>query len=147
MSKGFQSSEYIGAPVEDVWRALTEWQQAHKWMNGIESMRGPDRRDIEPGSKVTFRARGADRESTITVWSPPKQLVLCSRQGGVTAVYEYTCSPEGEGARLTLQASCEMRGSGWRLIGPLIRYLMKRTDSGQPAALKRVFEASFDQGQ
>ena len=142
MDNGFRSSEHIPRPVEEVWAVLTDWKQAPLWMNGIDEMRGPDPQSVAEGAAVHFRARGADRESTVAVWSPTRRLVLLAQQGGVTATYEYTCEPEAGGTRVTLQAGCEMRGLGWRLIGPLIRHLMKRSDSGQIVALKRVLESA-----
>ena len=145
MGNGFRSSEHIHRPVEEVWAILTDWGHAPQWMNGIDEMSGPDPQSVAEGATVRFRARGADRESTVAVWSPPRRLVLRSRQGGVTATYKYTCEPEEDGTRVTLQAGCEMRGLGWRLIGPLIRYLMKRSDGGQIAALKRLLESGSNQ--
>jgi len=142
MGKGFVSSVHINRPVEEVWAVLTDWKQAPSWMSGIEAMQGPDPHAAAEGARITFRARGAERESTVAAWSPPNRLVLRSQQGGVTATYEYTCRAEGDGTCLTLDAGCEMQGLAWRLLGPLIRHMMKRTDSGQPAALQQLLESA-----
>ena len=142
MSDTFRVSEHIARPVDEVWGKLTDWKQAPEWMNGIEEMRGPGTDNVAEGAKVVFPTRGSEKESTIAAWSPPHRLVLCSKQGGVTATYEYTCRSEGAGTRLKLHARCEMKGIGWRLTGPLVRYLIKRTDSGQISALKRVLESA-----
>ena len=64
------------------------------------------------------------------------------KRDAVTATYEYRCEPEGDGTRVTRRARCEIRGLLWGLAGPLIRHLMKRSDSGQIAALKRVLGLS-----
>ena len=83
MSNGFQSSEHIRRPVEEVWAVLTDWKQAPLWMNGIDEMRGPDPPSAAEGATVHFRARGAERESTVAAWSPPAapSAALAARRG------------------------------------------------------------------
>ena len=139
----FRATVHIGRSMEDVWACLTNWKRAPEWMRGIEEMHAADG-PVGEGTRLVFRARGAERESTIVTWSPPRRLALRSRQGGMTATYEYTCEPEDGGTRLTLCARCEARGVGWRLASPLIGFLMKRSDSGQVAALKRLVESLPD---
>ena len=140
MSDTFRATEHIASSVEEVWACLTNWRRAPEWMRGIEAMHVIGDGPVGEGTRLAFRARGADRESTIVAWSPPHRLALRSRQGGMTATYEYTCKPENRGTRLTLRARCEARGVGWRLAGPLVRFLIKRADSGQVTALKRLVE-------
>ena len=140
MAEGFQATEHIVGSMEEVWACLTDWQRAPEWMNGIEDMHAPKGGPVGEGTRLAFRSRGAERETTVVAWSPPHQLALRSQQGGMTATYEYTCEPENGGTRLTLRARCEARGLGWRLASPVIGYLMKRADSGQVAALKHLVE-------
>lgn len=142
MSGGFQASAHVERPVEAVWRCLTDWNRAPEWMTGIDEMRPADGAAAGEGSRLKFRSRGTDRDTLIVVWSPPERLALRSVQGGMTATYEYTCAPERDGTRVTLNARCEAKGLGWRMVSPLIRLLMKRADSGQVAALKRLVETS-----
>jgi len=142
MGSGFRATEHIGRPVEEVWAFLTDWRRAPEWMAGIDGMRAAIDGAVGNGTRVVFRARGSDRDAVIVAWAPPQRLALRSTQGGMTATYVYTCKPEASGTRLTLDARCEASGLGWRLAGPLIGFLMKRADSGQVAALKRLLEAS-----
>lgn len=144
MAEGFRATEHIAHSPEAVWACLTDWRRAPEWMNGIEQMQAIGAEPVGEGTRLAFRARGAARESTIVAWSPPRRLILRSTQGGITATYAYTLEPEDGGTRLTLSARCEARGLGWRLASPLIRHLMKRSDSGQVAALKRLVEARGD---
>lgn len=140
MSGGFEATVHIARAPEEVWAHLTDWARASEWMNGVEEVRPAGDGPPGEGTRILFRSRGSERESTIVGWSPPELLALRSRQGGMTATYEYSCAPEADGTRLSLHARCEASGLGWRLAGPLIQLLMKRADSGQVAALKRVLE-------
>lgn len=140
MAEGFQATERIAGSREEVWACLTNWQRAPEWMKGIEEMRALTDGPVGEGTRLVFRSRGAERETTVVAWAPPHRLALRSQQGGMTATYEYTCEPEDRGTRLTLRARCEAQGFGWRLASPLIGFLMKRADSGQVMALKRLVE-------
>ena len=138
---GFEATALIARPVDEVWAALTDWRRAPEWMSGIDGM-AADGAATGEGTRLVFRSRGAERESTVVGWSPPNRLALQSVQGGVTALYEYACEPADGGTRLTLRAGCRAEGLGWRLALPLIGVLMKRADSGQVSALKRLIESA-----
>ena len=137
---GFTSTELVDAPPERVWQVLTDWERSPDWMPGIDSMRQEGSGPPGTGTVVVFQARGAERSSEVTAWDPPRRLALRSVQGGVTADYVYSLEPEGSGTRLTLEADCRTRGA-WRLIGPLISWLMARADRVQPTRLKAAVES------
>lgn len=142
MSIGFHVTEYIALPIEKMWGRLTDWGRMPDWMNGIDEIRLADGQEAGEGARIVFRARGAERDSVIVSWSPPERLTLRSVQGGMTAVYQYTCKADGVGTRVTLDARCQAEGLGWRMVSPLIGYLMKRSDSTQMQCLKRLVESS-----
>lgn len=138
VSRAFEVTTSIDRPVDRVWSRLTDWPHAPEWMSGVESVRADDGTAV--GATLTFRARGKDRRSEITALEPGRSIALTSVQGGVRADYIYTCVPDGEGTRVRLVADCHTSGA-WRLAGRLIRAAIRRADSGQLEALKRVLEA------
>lgn len=140
MTPGFQVSEVIERPVEEVWGFLTSWEHAPQWMKGVEWIRPAEGGPVGPGTRLRFSSRGAEHESTIVTWRPPYELTLLSTQGGITATYQYTCQPVAGGTEVKLQAGCAARGP-WRLVRPLISFMMKRADSPQVAALKEALAA------
>ncbi len=132
-------SERIGRPADEVWTVLTDWPNAVRWMNGIESMSIDG--DTVEGARIRFSTRGQDRESLITHCVPGRSITLRSEQGGVAADYTYSIEPIGESSsRVSLEAECRFSGLPMRLLAPLIRFAIRRTDGGQIAALKRVVE-------
>ena len=139
MSLTISVSETISASSEQVWKVLTDWPGAVRWMNGIESM-SIDGETVE-GARVQFFTRGRDRESVIAQCEPGRSVTLRSQQGGVTADYTYSVEAVGElSSRVSLEAECHFSGLRYRLLGPLIGFAIRRTDGGQIAALKRVIE-------
>ncbi len=137
MTVAFDVDVRIEKPPEAVWALLTDWPRAPEWMAGIDSLevRGP----TEAGSSVVFRARGKERTSELTSVEPGAALTLVSEQGPVRAAYTYSCAPDGSGTRLRLVADCEISGP-LKLLGPLLRFAVRRTDSGQPQNLKALLE-------
>jgi carbon monoxide dehydrogenase subunit G len=139
MPIAFQVEEYVARPPEVVWQCLTDWERAPEWMEGIDSMRpsGP----TVAGMQLVFEARRRSGTSEITHLVPGRELTLTARQGPVRISYRYRCEPEGEGTRVRLAAHCRIRGA-LRVLGPLLRAVVKRADSGQLRALKRFVEAA-----
>ena len=139
MPRTISVAETINRSPDQVWRVLTDWPGAVRWMNGIESM-SIDGETAE-GAHVRFFTRGQDRDSLITHCEPGRSITLRSQQGGVSADYTYSIEPAGESSsRVSLEAECHFSGLRYRLLGPLIGFAIRRTDGGQIAALKRVIE-------
>ncbi|MXV80364.1 MAG: hypothetical protein F4X58_02145 [Chloroflexi bacterium] len=139
MARTISASETIDRPADEVWAVLTDWPNAVHWMNGIESM-SIDGETVE-GARVHFFTRGRDRESVVVRCEPGRSVTLRSQQGGVTADYRYSIEQAGESSCVVrLEAECQFTGLQYLLLGPLIRFAIRRTDGGQIAALKRVIE-------
>lgn len=144
MARGFTVSESIRRPPETVWALLADPALMPLWMDSVEAMAPAQAGPLGEGSRLqarlTTRGRGADSEVRIVGWEPGRRMALSSSEGGVTAVYDYRCRPAGAGTEVTLDARCEVQGWLWRLLHPLIAFMMKRTDGKQLANLKRVVE-------
>lgn len=133
MSVAFTATQVIDRPVDTVWRVLTDWHHASDWM-GVDS--------VTPVGDTTLRfvARKRERTSEITAVRPGESITLTSVQGGVRADYTYSVVPVGDTTRATLVADVTTKPL-WRPIAPTLRMLIRRADSGQLDALKRLVEA------
>jgi carbon monoxide dehydrogenase subunit G len=141
MSQSFAVEATISKPVEEVWAVLTDWNNAHRWMSGVDRMNSSGETAI--GQTITFHARGKERTSMIVSCSPGKSVVLRSQQGGVTADYKYELHPAGpDQTRATLVANCQTKGLFWTTMSPLLKVAVRLTDRGQMEALKKVVEES-----
>ena len=145
MAKGFVVTEEIASAPDLVWAALTDPARMPLWMGSIAKVRPADPRPLAEGSRLittlaSARGKGQAREARIVAWEPESRFALASEEGGVSAIYEYRCAPSQHGTRVTLDARCTARGFPWRLLHPLIAYLMARSDGGQLKALKRLVE-------
>ncbi len=95
------------------------------------------------GHAAAAASSSDQRESTVTALHPPNRVELTSTASGVTAAYDYRLRGIDGHTEITLDAACT--ATGWILpLHPLISYVMKRVDSKQLAALKRVAESKAE---
>jgi uncharacterized protein YndB with AHSA1/START domain len=136
MTEVFTAQTTIDRPVDAVWARLVDWDSAARWMSGADALRadGP----TATGTTLVFTTRGKQRTGQIAALDPGRSITLRSVQGGVTADYIYTCAQYGEGTRVSLVADCTMTGPV-RLLSPMIRYAIRRADSGQLNAFAATF--------
>ncbi|MEM8905315.1 MAG: SRPBCC family protein [Actinomycetota bacterium] len=137
MARAFEREVVIGRPVAEVWSTLVDWSTAPRWMSGIERIaaNGP----VAPGTQLTFSARGRVRPAEI-LEAGDGRLVVRSEQGPVSATYCYEVEATPGGTRFRLTVDCDVRGP-LRLLAPLVGRTLRRTDGGQPDALRSLLEA------
>jgi len=136
MTEAFNAETTIDRPVTEVWARLVDWDEAARWMSGVEGMRAQGPTAV--GTELIFTTRGKQRSSQIAALDPGRSITLRSTQGGVTADYVYACAPDGSGTRVSLVADCEMTGPV-RLLGPVIRSAIRKADGGQLDAFAATF--------
>jgi len=136
MTAAFKAETTLEHPVDAVWKRLIDWDTADRWMPGVDAVR--TRGPVAVGSRLVFTARGKERMATVAALEPGRSLTLRSVQAGVTADYTYECVANGRGTRLGLVADCSMTGAV-RLLGPVIRFAIRRADGGQLAAFAATF--------
>lgn len=140
-TRGFKVIETIELPPNKVWSILTDWAHASAWMGPVEEIAPAGGGAVQEGTKLRFKARGGEHESTVIAFDPPNRIELTSTQSGITAAYDYRLREVDGRTEITLNATCT--ATGWiRLMHPLIAYMMKRVDSKQLAALKRIAEST-----
>ena len=93
MAPTFAVAETIERPAGEVWEALTDWSNAHRWMPGVDRMEAQG--ETAAGTEIRFHARNAERTSVIARCDAGRSRSCCgSVQGGVTAT------------RVTTRTSC-----------------------------------------
>lgn len=133
----FAAEATIAAPRDEVWATLTDWSRAPEWMDGVDDLAadGP----VTAGTMLTFTTAGRERQSSILDATPAESLTIRSVLRGITADYAYMLEDAPGGTRVSLTATCATSGVQ-RLLGPVLKDAMRRTDSGQLEALRGVLE-------
>lgn len=75
--RGFIATTRIDAPPGSVWDYITDLSHADEWM-GVQAISPPDG-PLAKGSRIGFRARGGQHESTVTALEPGRLIALTSR--------------------------------------------------------------------
>ena len=135
------TSTSVAAPPHEVWRALTDWSRAPRWMPGVQQLRASGA-TLAPGTTLTFTGRGKERTAVVEEGAAPGHLVLVARSGPVTATYRYRLLPEADGrTRLGLVAEVRV-GGPLALLAPVIRRSIAREDGVQPDRLRALVEGA-----
>ena len=135
----FKAVERIEAPAGHVWRYLTDPGLMNEWMPGVDAVRTASGGALESGAQVYFSARGAERRAAVIDFEAGRRIVLQSEQGPFTATYRYGLRPDGDTTVVDLEAHCVATGLA-RLVAPVIRSLIRRSDQNQLTALKGLAE-------
>lgn len=140
----FSVEETIDAPIDEVWRYLTETSLMQTWMPGLEQLRSHDGKPLSANSRLFFKARGRQRQSDVVAFRTCECIALRSTQGPLTATYTYGIEPagvDGGTTRVTLDADCVAKGLA-KVFAPLLRTMIRRADGGQLSRLKAVVTQS-----
>ena len=142
MANAFRVRETIDRPIETVWDFLSDLSKIPLWMTGIENAQLVSAGTPEEGARVAMMARGKKLVSTIDRFEPPHVIAFSSQQQGVFAVYTYTCEADGDHTHITLHAECFPEKWIWKLLHPIIGFLMKTADGSHLKALKHAIETT-----
>lgn len=134
----FDVRERLDAPPEIAWKHLVDWENAHRWMPGVESLHAEG--DSGVGTRLVFVTRGKERTSTITGFEPGRTVALESKQGSVAATYRYTIEPSASaGSEIRLSVALDVRGP-LRLIAPVIKHAIRKSDQVQLTRFREWLE-------
>jgi hypothetical protein len=77
MAPTFSVETTIARPITEVWAVLTDWENAPKWLGGIDRTEADGETAI--GTKLTFFARGSARSSVIADCDASRSIRLSQR--------------------------------------------------------------------
>ena len=140
MSLALDDSITIRRPPDQVWRVLTDWPNATRWMKSVEGIEG----DSVPraGAEVFIISRGKRRAATLADVQPGESLCIEAGAAGIKGRYRFALEAVGDDATtVRLRASCS--GTGLRRpLAAMIRSAIKRVDGHLLARLKGAVESA-----
>lgn len=131
-----QDSVEIAQPPGDVWSVLTNWEMAGDWLPHMASCQGPT--EMRVGDELSFLYHDQPGSATVEVLDPGRRLVIRRTNGPVEAVFTYEV--EGTDVGTTVRLSADIETSQLRLVRPLLRRGLVRTDRDQLQRLKAHLE-------
>lgn len=136
-----RQSIYIERPVGDVFAFIADHANDRRWRSEVVSSRS----DGGPGvgahlhQTVSYRGRTAEAHLEVTEHVPGERI--CFRaHGGVRAHGCYDLHPEGDGTRLAVSATVELKG-GAAMLERYVRQAVEQAAAADLERLKAILEA------
>ncbi|MBP1770028.1 MAG: hypothetical protein H6P96_646 [Candidatus Aminicenantes bacterium] len=109
----------IKAPIDTVWRILSDLEKWPSWNKSVSKIRvnGP----LEAGTSFDWTAGSSRIVSRLEEVDPPQRIVWSGRMPGIRAIHVWELKADGDGTRVRTEESFE------GLIVGLLRGLMKKT--------------------
>jgi hypothetical protein len=128
---------FIKAPIEQVWRILSDLENWPSWNKGVSKIRvsGP----IAPGTSFVWTANGSKITSRLEEIDPPRRIAWSGRMPGIRATHVWELRAEGVGTRVRTEESFEGIVAGL-LRGIMTKTLAKAINQGT-ASLRAVAES------
>lgn len=146
---GFELSEYIPFPPEDVFDFMTATEHAGDIRAAIK-----DVELIEAGAQgrvgryqVLRQQGGQEVPSVVTVLNGqrPYAYTVATEKDELRLVYDYQLKPEGEGTQVVLRA--EVEAEGWRqVLAWMVAQKLRSGDGDLLKALRRAMEKQEKRG-
>lgn len=143
---GFQFSEHIARSPEEVFAVIADPTEATMFLDNItESVKVTDG-PIGVGTVIretrVVGGKTASADLVVDAYEPHTHVAISSAAEGITVLYHYRLSPEGDGTRL--EWTCELEAGGLRkMMLPMVAAIMKKKEDGAHLqSLKRYLETS-----
>ncbi|WP_347345444.1 SRPBCC family protein [Microbacterium sp.] len=142
---GFQFSEHIARSPEEVFAVIADPTEATMFLDNItESVKVTDG-PIGVGTVIretrVVGGKTASADLVVDAYEPHTHVAISSAAEGITVLYHYRLSPEGDGTRL--EWTCELEAGGLRkMMLPMVAAIMKKEDGAHLQSLKRYLETS-----
>jgi uncharacterized protein YndB with AHSA1/START domain len=139
-----ESSEWIDRPAEEVFAFVSDVRNDPQWHTDVLEAEYDVPGPLTAGAafRVRFKPFMGQSEGTgtITAYEPPRRVVLTERMGKFEPVLTLTVEPDGGGSRITRRLDMEPEGM-LRILAPFTGGMMRKSNAGFLANLKRVLEA------
>lgn len=131
----------ISRPIDEVWTLMTDWSQAGEWWPHVLEVEGPH--PVRAGDMLTFSYQGTLASATVDVADEPRRLVIRRVNGSVAATFDYRLESGTNATTVSLHASL-VAEHALRLVAPLLRRALARTDRAQLDLLSQLAETPGD---
>lgn len=133
----------ITAPPDDVFAYLADLERVAEWQSGVVSAEQTSEGEMRAGAtaRVVREVLGQRVEAplTVTVYEPPRRLVIGSEVSGVKALASLDLAP-ADGGTTDLRFAMEIRGSMMTsFLEPMIASAAERDLEASLERVKRRF--------
>ena len=139
----------VGVPVDDAFAFVGDFANAEVWDPGVESSNNVSGSPIGVGTRydliVIFGERKLPMTYEVTVFDPPRRVVLEGTGSTVTAVDDIRFEATADGTRIRYTADLRLRGIA-RIAEPLLRGRFHETGRRAMAGITTAFAPGSPRG-
>ena len=140
---GFEMSEWISRPPQEVFDFITASDNAAKVVASVKSIvkltEGPIRVGTRYRETRLMNGKEAHAELEVVAYEPDQKYAMKNVTEGVETIYLYTFNPEAGGTRVDLV--CEVKAGGLKkLVLPMVVSVLKKEDGDHLQRLKKALE-------
>jgi carbon monoxide dehydrogenase subunit G len=142
---GFEFSEYIAKPPNEVFDLISNPANGSKFLENIKECKKLTDGPIGVGSKFRetrlMDGKEASTDLRVSAYEPPAHVGISSEVEGIKVEYHYHLAAEAGGTRV--RWVCELEASGLRkMMLPMVASIMKKEDGDHLQKLKTYLEAN-----
>lgn len=116
-------SVFIAKPTDEVFAYLADFSNTAEWDPGVAEASQTSEGPVGPGSTfdlvTLFRGRRVPVTYKVTVYDPPRRVVLVGDNKNFTGTDDIGVAPEGNGTRVAWNAEFQMKGLA-KLLQPFL---------------------------
>lgn len=140
---GFEMSEWIARPREDVFQFIANPDNAPKVVDSVIRMEQLSEGMLGIGTRYreTRLMRGKEQQTELEVvgYEPVRFYAMRNVTQGIETIYTYTFIPEQNGTQVHLV--CEVKASGLKkVMTPVVAGILKKEDGDHLQRLKMAIE-------
>lgn len=141
-----EQSIIINRPVEEVWKFMSNIENATKWDRGVLEAKQTSEGPIGIGSMLQTRRQMLGRQRIgklrVSEYVPNRLIALQASLGQIAAAQiRYSFEPVDGGTHMTGTSEVELRGL-WKLITPVLTRMLARDGREDLTNAKRIMEDS-----
>jgi len=141
----FEASVSVDRPAEDVWKFITDWSNAQKWMPDALEVKQTSAGPLGLGTTIQSRwqsTRMPKGASRITEYEPCRKITLENTSPQLIRGSKQSFGLENIEGKTKLKIAWEVRINGfYRLVGPLLVGRLRKSNEAMVSNVKRILES------
>ena len=139
----FSRTVTVDAPVDRTFELATDVTRAPDWVPGVLRCELLNGTDVRPGTRFRETRKIGKREATAVIevceHEAPRVHAASAKALGVTCLYRFTFTPDGDRTRVDLFAQATGKSFGKLFAGMMLK-MMEKVDGEMLARMKEFVE-------
>ncbi|MBL4821438.1 MAG: SRPBCC family protein [Gammaproteobacteria bacterium] len=142
MKTSFSSSTAIARPPHDVWKFITDFNNAPLWMSDVKRVHQLDEGELGRGSILRYESENAAQNLIVSYWEPDKCFTLSLNENNISKNSSYKLEAVGKDTLLQLELTLDVKGMMLFLL-PFVMWSAKRRARRHRRNIKQVLELNI----